>query len=89
MLPVDLYGCKTGSFTLRKAHRFRVFENRVLRRIFGPNRDEMAGGWRKLQNEGVHNLFFPPNITRVIKSRKIRWKGHVVRMGEIINAYKF
>jgi hypothetical protein len=63
-----------------------VSENRLLRRIFGPKRDEVTGGWRKLHNEELHNLHFSSNIVRKIKSRKIRWAWHVARMGAIINA---
>jgi hypothetical protein len=58
-----------------------VFENRVLRRIFGPKRDEVTGSWRKLHNEELHNLYTSPNIIRMIKSRRVRWAGHVARMG--------
>jgi hypothetical protein len=76
-----LYGCETWSLTLREEHRLRVFENRVLRRIFGLKRHEVAGGWRKLHNEELRNLFSSPNIIRMIKSRRIRWAGHVARMG--------
>jgi hypothetical protein len=65
-----------------------VFENRVLRRIFGPKRDEVTGGWRKLHNEELHNLYSSPTIIRVIKSRRMRWAGHVARMGERRNAYR-
>jgi hypothetical protein len=65
----------------------RVFENRVLRRIFGPKRDEATGGWRKLHNEELHNLYSSPSIIRMIKSRSMRWAGHVARMGEKRNAY--
>jgi hypothetical protein len=65
-----------------------VFENRVLRRIFGPKRDEVTGRWRKLHNEELHNLYSSPSIIRMIKSRRIRWPGHVARMGEKNNAYK-
>jgi hypothetical protein len=82
ILPVVLYGCKTWSLTLREEHGLRVFENRVLRRIFGPKRDEVTGGWRKL-----HNLYSSPSIIRVIKSGRMRWAGHVTRMGEKSNAY--
>jgi len=60
----------------------RVFENRVLRRIFGPKREEVTGEWRKLHNEEVNDLYFSPNVVRVIKSRRIRWAGHVARIGE-------
>jgi hypothetical protein len=58
-----------------------VFENRVLRRIFGPKRDEVTGEWRKLHNEELHDLYSSPNIVRVIKSRRMKWVGHVARMG--------
>jgi hypothetical protein len=64
-----LYGCETLSLTLREEHRLRVFENRVLRRIFGPKRDEVTGEWRKLHNDELHILYFTPNIIRQIKSR--------------------
>jgi hypothetical protein len=67
-------------------HRLRVFENRVLRRIFGPKRDVVMGDWRKLHNEELHNLYSWPNIIRMIKSRRMRWAGHVVRMRELRNA---
>jgi hypothetical protein len=60
----------------------------VLRRIFGPRRDEVMGDWRKLYNEELHNLYFSPNIIRMIKSRRMRWAGHVARMGETRNAYR-
>jgi hypothetical protein len=73
-----LYGCETWSLTLREGHRLRVFENRVLRRIFGPKRVEMTGGWRKLLNEELHNLYSLPSILRVIKSRRMRWEVHLV-----------
>jgi hypothetical protein len=68
--------------------RLRVFENRVLRRIFGPKRDEVTGGWRKLHNEELHNLYSSPSTIRIIKSRSMRWAGHVARMGENRNAYR-
>jgi hypothetical protein len=79
---VVLYGCETWSLTLREEHTLRVFENRVLRRIFGPKRDEVTRGWRKLHTEELHNLYSSPCIIRMIKSRRMRWEGHVARMGE-------
>jgi hypothetical protein len=79
---VVLYGCETWSLTLREEYRLRVFENRVLRTIFGPKRDEVTGHWRKLHNEELHNLYSSPNLIRMIKSRWMRWAGHVARMGE-------
>jgi hypothetical protein len=78
---VVLYGYETLSLTLREEHRLRVFENRVLGRIFGPKRDEVTGGWRKLHNEELHGLYSSPSIGRVIKARRMRWAGHVARMG--------
>jgi hypothetical protein len=66
---------------LREELRLRVFENGVLRRKFGPKRDEVTGEWRKLPDEELHGLYSSPNITRVIKSRRMRWAGHVARMG--------
>jgi hypothetical protein len=67
-------------------NRLRVFENRVLRRIFGPMRDEVTGGWRKLHNEELHNLYSSPSIIRMIESRRMRWAGHVARIGARMNA---
>jgi hypothetical protein len=87
ILPVVLYGCETLSLTLREEHSSRVFENRVLRRIFGPKKDEVTGGWRKLHNEELHGLYSSPSIVRVIKTKRARWAGHVVRMGEVRGAY--
>jgi hypothetical protein len=83
-----LYGYETWSLILREEHRLRVFENRVLRRIFGPRRDEVTGDWRKLHNEELHNLYSSPKIIRMIKSRRMRCAGHVARMGETRNAYR-
>jgi hypothetical protein len=73
---------------LREEHRLRVFENRVLRRIFGPKRDEATEKWRKLHNEELHDLYSSPNILRVTKSRTMRWVGHVARMGEKRGVYR-
>jgi hypothetical protein len=87
ILPVVLYGCETLSLTLREERRFRISENRVLRRIFGPKRDEVTGGWRKLHNEELHGLYSSPSIVRVIKARRMRWAGHVARMGGVRGAY--
>ena len=81
ILPVVLYGCETWSLTLREERRLRVFENRLLRRVFGPKRDEIIGEWRKLHNEELSDLCSLPNIVRVVKSRRMRWAGHVARMG--------
>jgi hypothetical protein len=78
---VVLYGCGTWSLTLREEHRKRVFENRVLRRILGPKREEVTGGWRKLHKEELHNLYSSPSIIKMITSRKMRWAGYVARMG--------
>jgi len=88
ILPIVLYGCETWSLTLREERRLRVFENRVLRRIFGLNRDEVTGEWRKLHNKELNNLYSSPNIVRVIKSRRMRWVGHVARMGEGRGVYR-
>jgi hypothetical protein len=82
ILPVVLYGCETWSLALREEHRPRVFENRMLRRIFGPTRDEVTGEWRMLHNGELHNLYSSPDIIRQIKSMRMSWAGHVARMGE-------
>jgi hypothetical protein len=73
---------------LREERRLRVFENRMLRRIFGPKRDEVSGVWRKLHNEELHDLHCSPNIVRVIKSRRMIWAGHVARMVDGRGVYR-
>jgi len=75
ILSVVLYGCETWSLILREERRLRVFENRVLRRIFGPKRDKVTGEWRKLHKEKLIDLYSLPNIVRVVKSRRMRWAG--------------
>jgi hypothetical protein len=86
ILPVVLYGCETWSLTLREEHRLSVFENRVLRRIFGPKRVEVMGEWRKLHNEELRDLCCLPSKIEIISWRRMRWAGHVSRMGEKRNA---
>ncbi|KAJ4425766.1 hypothetical protein ANN_27389 [Periplaneta americana] len=88
ILPVVLYGCETWTLTLREEQRLRVFENTVLRKIFGAKRDEVTGEWRKLHNTELHALYTSPDIIRNIKSSRLRWAGHVARMGESKNAYR-
>jgi hypothetical protein len=88
ILPVVLYGHETWSLTLREEHKLRVAENRVLKRIFEPKKDGVTGGWRKLHNEELHNLYCSPSKIRIIKSRRMRWVGHVARMGEKRNVYR-
>jgi hypothetical protein len=85
---VVLYGCETWFLIVRAKYKLRVFENRVLRRIFGPKGDGVPGGWRKLHNEELHNLYSSPSIIRIINSRRMRWAGHVARMGEKTNVYR-
>jgi len=87
ILPVVLYGCETWSLTLREERKLRVFENMVLRRIFGPGIDEITGEWRRLHNEELNDLYSSPNIVGVIKSKRMRWAGHVARMGEERGVY--
>jgi len=82
-----VYGCETWSLILREERRLKVFENRVLRRIFGPKRDEVMREWRKLHNEELI-VYCSLNIVRGIKSRRIRWAGHVARMGEWRGVYR-
>jgi hypothetical protein len=77
-----LYGCEAWSLTLREDRGLRVFENRVLRGVFGPKRDDVTGEWRKLHNEELNDLYSLSSIVRVVKSRRMRWAGHVARMGE-------
>ena len=81
-MPVVLYGCETLSLTFREERKLRVFENMVLRRIFGPRKDEVTGERRSLHNEQLNDLYSSLNIVKVIKSRRTRWAGHVARMGE-------
>jgi hypothetical protein len=88
ILPVVLYGCESWSLTLREESRLRVFENKVLRRIFGPKRDEVTGEWRRLHNKELYAVYSSPNIIQVIKSRRLKWAGHVARMGERRGAYR-
>jgi hypothetical protein len=85
ILLVVLYGCH--SLTVREEHRLSVFENTVLRRIFGPKRDEVTGEWRKEHNEELHDLYPSLSIIRIVKARRMKWAGHVARMGEKRNAY--
>jgi len=88
IFPVVLYGCEAWSLTLREERKLRVFENMVLRRIFGPRREEVTGEWRRLHNEERNDFYCSPNIVRVIKSRRMRWAGHVARMGEERGVYR-
>ena len=88
ILPVVLYGCETWSLILREECRLRVFENRVLRRVFGPMRDEVTGERRKLHNEELNDLYSSPSTVRLIKSRRMRWVGHVARMEEGRGVYR-
>jgi hypothetical protein len=87
ILPVVLYGCETWSLTLREEHRLTVFGNKVFRRIFGPKRDEVTGEWRKLHNKELGDLYSSPSIIRIIKLRRMRWAGHVARIGEMRIGY--
>jgi len=82
ILPVVLCGCEAWSLILREERKLRVFEKMVLRRISGTRRDEVTGEWRSSHNEELNDLYSSPNILRVIKSRRMRWAGHVARMGE-------
>jgi hypothetical protein len=84
ILRVVLYGCKTWSVKLRKEHTRNIFENRTLRKLFGPKMDETIGGWRKLTNVDLHNLYSSPNIIRMTNSKRMRWAGHAAYMGRIL-----
>jgi hypothetical protein len=88
ILTVILYGCETWSLTLREERRLRVFENRLLRRIFGPKRDKVTGEWRNLHSGELHILYSSPDIIRQMKSWRMRWAGHVARMGEGRSMYR-
>jgi hypothetical protein len=77
ILPVVVYKCETWSLTLREEHRLGVFQNRVPRRIFGPKRDEVTGEWRTLHNEELHGVYSSPSMIRIMKSRRMRWAGHL------------
>ncbi|KAJ4441769.1 hypothetical protein ANN_11627 [Periplaneta americana] len=88
ILPVVVYGYETWTLTLREEQRLRVFENKVLRKIFGAKRDEVTGEWRKLQNAELHALYSSPDIITNIRSRRLRWTGHAACMGEPRNAYR-
>jgi hypothetical protein len=88
ILPVVLYGCETWLVTLWEERKLRLFENMVLRRIFGPRRDEVTGDWRRLHNKELNDLHSSPTIVRVIKSRRMRWAGHVARMAEERGVYR-
>ena len=87
-MPVVLYGCETWSLILREERRLRVFENRVLRRVFGPERFEVTGEWRKLHNEELNDLYCSPYIVRVVKSRRMRWAEQVACIGERRGVYR-
>ena len=86
-MPVVLYGCETWSLTVREERRLRMFKNRVLRRT-GPKRNEVTGEWRKLYNKELNDMYCSPNIVWLIKLRKMRWAGHLARMGERKGVYR-
>jgi len=88
-LPVVLCGCETLSLTLREERKLKVFEKKVLSRIFGPRKDEVTGDWSILHNEGLNDVYSSPSIVRVIKSRRTKWAGHVARMGEEMGVCRF
>jgi hypothetical protein len=81
ILPVVLHGCESWSLTVREEHKLRLLKTRLLRRILGPIKDGVTGGWRKLYNVEIHNLYSSPRIIRIINSRRMWWAGHVARMG--------
>jgi hypothetical protein len=88
ILPVVLYGYETWAVTLKRMQRLKLFENRMVREIFGLKMDEIAGGWRKLNSEKLRNICSSPNVIRMIKLRSMSWTGYVTRMGERRNAYR-
>jgi hypothetical protein len=88
ILPVVLYGCETWSLTLKEECRLRVFENRVLRRIYGPKTDQVTEVWRRLHNKELYALYSSPDIIRVINTRRLRWAGHAANMRERRGAYR-
>ena len=88
MLPVVLYECETWSLTLREERKLRVFNNMMLRRIFEPRWDKVTRELRRLHNEELNDLYSSPNFLQVIKSRRMRWAGHVVQMGEKRGVYR-
>ena len=88
ILPVVLYGCETWSLTLREERRLRVFKNKVLRKIIRAKKHEITSAWRKLHNAELHALYFWPNTIRSLKSRRLRWAGHVARMEQSRYAYR-
>jgi len=88
ILPVVAYGCETWPLTLSEERRLRVFENRMVRRIFGHKREEVVGSWRRLHDEELHDLYASLSIIRVMKSRRMRWMGHVAHMRKMRNVYK-
>jgi curved DNA-binding protein CbpA len=88
ILHIVLCGCETWSLILRGESRFRIFENRILRKIFGPKRDEVTGEWRRLYTEELNDLYSSPNIIWAIKSRRMRWAGNVSHKGQSRGAYR-
>ena len=88
ILPVLQYGCETWSLTLREEHRLRVFENKVLRKIFGAKKDKITGKWRKLHNVELHLVYGPSYIIKNLKSRRLKQAGHIAHMEESRNAYR-